>query len=617
MVILAQWTGMACLVLWGFWLCGKLRLPAGFAPAAGLAFGMTALQLLGSLDLLWLGARLLLAGAVLLMVHRRRRLVRDLLRPGVLAFAAGMAVLQIAFALRTPEFQTWDEFSHWGIYFKSVFYEHRFALWDTARSLAHQSYPQGVPALYALFAQLVTEYRESDVLFVTALPLAAAVGALFELFVPRGRRARLLHTVCGCLAAPALFRVFAPDTPYTTAYMDAPVGAMLAAGLLLCLLPCDAGSRIRRGLAVGLFCAAVTTVKEIGTVFALCLLGIWFLQCLADAVPSADGLRRQLVPLGAALLPAAAVPVAWKILLFTQDRGVDQFTSMGPGYFLRCMRNNRSYFLDIWGRYYARIRSYPLLFGCSTFKIGCLCIAAAVLLALALMRLAGRRRGLTAALPALCMAVYWPLYHAVLFYVYICGMSAEEASRMASWDRYFCCFFIGWFAALAGELLLAAGLLADTGFALRRISCLPACLLAVAGLVSLRGGPVDALTLPAASWRAAQRATAQSILEKTSDGPLWLLTADQEIAVQNRWYYQYELYPALVAVETPAVQAEADLFYNVSEHQIRYLVLFGLDDRFVDNYAALADDGLAAARGSEPAVYAVTGEGETLRLVLQ
>lgn len=38
MSILAQIIGLACLLFWGFWLCCKLRLPAGFARCAGCAF---------------------------------------------------------------------------------------------------------------------------------------------------------------------------------------------------------------------------------------------------------------------------------------------------------------------------------------------------------------------------------------------------------------------------------------------------------------------------------------------------------------------------------------------------------------------------------------------------
>ena len=207
MSILAQIIGLACLLFWGFWLCCKLRLPAGFAPLCGLCFCMVVLQLAGSCNQLWLGAQLLLVGAVLTLAQRRRHeILPQLLSPGVLAFCSAAGVLMAVFAIRQPEFQTWDEFSHWGIYFKSVFYQHRFAVWDTTRSLAHQAYPQGLPGLYALFALPAAQYREADVLFVTALPLAAAASALCRRSQPAARASLILsapawpHRRCfGCL----------------------------------------------------------------------------------------------------------------------------------------------------------------------------------------------------------------------------------------------------------------------------------------------------------------------------------------------------------------------------------------------------------------------------------
>lgn len=94
MSILAQIIGLACLLFWGFWLCCKLRLPAGFAPLCGLCFCMVVLQLAGSCNQLWLGVQLLLVGAVLTLAQRRRHeILPQLLSPGVLAFcsAAGGA----------------------------------------------------------------------------------------------------------------------------------------------------------------------------------------------------------------------------------------------------------------------------------------------------------------------------------------------------------------------------------------------------------------------------------------------------------------------------------------------------------------------------------------------
>lgn len=629
MSILAQIIGIACLLFWGFWLCCKLQLPAGFAPLCGISFCMVVLQLAGSANLLWLGVQLLLVGAVLTLVQRRRQeILPQLLTPGVLSFCCAAGVLMAVFAIRQPVFQTWDEFSHWGMYFKSVFYNHSFAVWDPSRSLAHQAYPQGLAGLYALFALPAAQYREADVLFVTALPLAASASALFALPQVTARRMRVAYTAAACLAAPALFWLFAPDTPYTTAYMDAPAGAMFAAALLLCVLPCADGKQVQRGLALALLCAALTTVKEIGTVFALCVMGIWFLQCLASALYRKAGVVRGFLVPFAAVLPAFAVPLAWKLLLKFLHRADDQFSSMGAGYFFQCWQDARSgadrYFYDVWDVYYARLRSYPLLFGCSTFKLGCLCLAAAVLLLVIAIWAMGRQKGLLTALPGLCMVLYWPLYQGVLFYVYICGMSPYEAMQMASWQRYFCCFFIGWFGVLAGEALFigfaaASRLPHPAG---RVLSAIVPCLLVLSSFCGIwQAGSVSALfCLPDAEWRTAQQQTAADLLTRmdgAQDGAVWVLSADNDTAVQNMWYFQYELYPAVTAVEAQSNENDVDLGYNIDEHNVRWIVLFGVSDDFISRYSALADDQLASAQGSIPALYAVTSRDGSLWLTAQ
>ena len=67
-----------------------------------------------------------------------------------------------------------------------------------------------------------------------------------------------------------------------------------------------------------------------------------------------------LLPFTAAL-PCFAIPLAWKLLLKALHRADDQFSSMGPGYFLQCWQEARTgfdrYFYDVWDRYYARLRS--------------------------------------------------------------------------------------------------------------------------------------------------------------------------------------------------------------------------------------------------------------------
>ena len=610
--IAAQWVGILCLLLWGFWLCCKLRLPAGFGPVAAIGFVMVVLQVFGSVHLLWLGTQLLLVGAVLLMAHRKRQeLITYLLHPGVLAFVVGVAVLQIAYAIRAPQFETWDEFSHWGVFFKSVFYDHQFALWQVGRSLAHPAYPQGLPALYALFSTLIGQsgYAEKDVFFAVNLPLLGAASALLSCRFRAGqsRRASAFYRLCAVLGTPLLFWIFTADTPYTTAYMDAPVGALFAAALVLAMLPAARENRVRFSLGIGLLCAAVTTVKEIGGVFALCVLGIWLLRLLLEARP----VRHLLLCVLAAGVPVGLCAGGWKLLLAVTRRGDDQFSHMGLGYFLQCWAEARSgadpYFYEVWGAYFAKFRTSALLFGFSSFKLGLLLAVASVVLAIALYRLRGRQF----AVAPLCMCLYWPCYQGVLFYVYLCGMSAFEAMKVASYERYACCFFIGWFA------VLACGLLSLADAPNPRLHWLRpgvAAGLAVLGACGFAKGS-DAFSLPHEAWRENQIATAAAITgaigkDAAELGSVWILSADEETAYQNMWYYQYELSPYNVAIEAQSGQAGVDLGYNIAEHDVQFLVLFGATQDFTTRYAAQFGDGLAAAQGGAVAVYEVyPGEG--------
>ena len=159
LTLCADWLAVGCLLIWGVWFSDKLRTPVSFAPVLGVSFGMVFLQLAGVVRLLWPGAQLLYLGAAVLLVRRPRKSWQQVLgSPAVLGFLAGALVLQLAWLMREPRFQTWDEFSHWGMFFKSVYHHHSLIQWTDLTS-AHNSYPQGIPALYALTGLARSAYK--------------------------------------------------------------------------------------------------------------------------------------------------------------------------------------------------------------------------------------------------------------------------------------------------------------------------------------------------------------------------------------------------------------------------------------------------------------------------
>ena len=184
---------------------------------------------------------------------------------------------------------------------------------------------------------------------------------------------------------------------------------------------------------------------------------------------------------------------------------------------------------------------------------------------------------------------------------------------MASWERYFCCFFLGWFSVLEGEALLAGFAAAHRlpRMAGHAVPAIVPCLLVCSTLWGIwqAGGAASLFCLPKADWRTEQQQIAADMLTRmdgAQNGSIWLLSADDSMAVQNMWYYQYELYPAVTAVEAQSSETDVDLGYNIGEHDVTWLVLFGVTDDFTARYADLADDGLRIAQSTAPALYAVT-----------
>ena len=616
--VLAQWLAVAALLGWGAWLCRRLRLPEGFGPVLGVVFVMTVLQLLGSVRLLLPGAALLLAAGLLLLCRGgRTALGRYLWAPGVLALLAGVVTAQVLFAVQEPVFVTWDEFSHLGIFYKSVFYGGELVQLSTTSHVIHQAYPQGLPALYALLRVLLPAYRERDIFFITDLPLFAAAGAAFAVYTPRSRAAGLWHRLCAMAAAPLFFHLFTADYPYISVYWDAPVAALFAAGIaVLAVLPAD-GNRGRHALAVGLLAAGCAATKEIGTVFGLCLLGIWVLQCLLARQP----LRRRLGNAALAAAPFAGSVLAWRLLLIVTHRTEDQFASMQASTFLRALQQARSgedlYLYDIRARFINALHTRPLLlahYNAVQMAIGCTVIGLG--LAAALLWLCRGGGGAQLAVLPVCMALYWPCYCFVLFYVYICGMSQYEAQRLASFERYILCFFIGW---LATVLCLAWALWQHLPAAPLRaaLPALQAGGLAAASLCGFVLG-VQAFVSPVPNWRIRQQQTAaavQALLPADAAGtPLLTLSADPDNALKQMYYYRYELYPGTNAVMLP--DAQQVLAPELLPAQMPCtLLLFGLDPDFAARYASYADDGLAAAHRMW-ALYRVDGTADAPRLTL-
>ena len=121
----------------------------------------------------------------------------------------------------------------------------------------------------------------------------------------------------------------------------------------------------------------------------------------------------------------------------------------------------------------------------------------------------------------------------------------------------------------------------------------------------------DVVSLPYEDWRDRQIGLAAQVRQAAGEDTVWILSAEPDTAIQNMWYYQYELAPTRSLVGYQAyLQQGTDVFSVLDSQQPGYLLLFGADDQFVSQYGALADDGLAAARQDPAALYRLTRTGD-------
>lgn len=594
LTILTDFISIFSLLLWGHWLCRRLQLPYTLGPAMGVCWSIVCLTLLGSFSLLWVGAwAFLVLGFGLLILERKnlQSLISYFTAPAVIGFLGACVILEIVYFLKTPSYCQWDELSHWGIYYKCVYYFHNFDVYVPNEIFIHPSYPQGAAALYSLFAILKSSFQERDTYFSLNLILFAAAAALLSAYKEQGltKIKRLVLTLLSLLLVPLLVGAFTffDAKAYTTIYLDIPMGCVFAIGL--CTLVLDHPSMGKKALALAVVCGANACLKDIGFLYSLCIFGAWFLFCLFKSKNFLQALRYLLFACGLSLLET----VVWKIVLSIYDRSQDQFSNM-VGFtdkWKLAAEGTDSFFYDVWDAFVARFTTGDLIYGQSTLTLAVICTVLSWGICLFIL---WRKQSFHMLAIHLLMPIYFLLYCASLFYVYICGMSEAEALGTASYDRYIGSFFVGWFFLLAASLLLLSRSF-DTAAA-RGVQVVVSALLLAGNLYVASVSGLSALTFGTVDWRAAEQSISQALLQQidTDQNQVLLLSASDPYP--RTYYYRYELWPFARVQYTLAVEQDScDLQQLLQNSDISYLLIFGATPDFKASYAGSFSDGLSSA----------------------
>lgn len=273
--------GIFCVLAWGWWLCRRMHLSDGFAPALGLGSAIAVLAAAGCCGLLSLGAQAFILGAVLVTVRPKRGLTRGfLLSPGVCAFITGCAVLALLTLFTATA----------GAASGNIHMEGYFLFSGDSLS-----------ALDFLFAIWTPGENSRSILFTTALPPLAALSAVIArfFFTKASRTVRLLLAgFCGAgLAALMFFAV-------TGKAVSLPVAAVCIglSCLLFILNPASADDplpALHRAQGVGILCSCLVVLGYAGRGAAILMLFLWLVRSISSGLRGKELIRA----FAAALLP--------------------------------------------------------------------------------------------------------------------------------------------------------------------------------------------------------------------------------------------------------------------------------------------------------------------------
>lgn len=542
---------------------------------SSFSFLMIYFLLISSLDILRLGTLCLWIVFLLLffyiIIKEREAFGIYIKSYEIQAFLWASLAFIVLYTIISPFFIDWDEFSHWGPFYKSIKETGKLHVF-LDRKFIHQAYPQGISLLFYGLTFPIAEFSEKSVYCIYAFVIIACSLSI----LPPKKCANLFVGIIVPSFVILLYFLFPYISPYATVYLDTLLGAYFGACVILILKFKDL--TYRNILLHIINIAALMQVKDISIVLALLCIFILFIRYFF--------LKREKILCKKTVLFIGGIFLGlfwWKIILLLTNKREDQFSNLQLGDFLNGLMNfgkNGNYFSDV---FYAFIDAFInrsiMLGGISTIYI-------AILLGILSLIIVFKEEDLYHKLAVSLFPLFFIGYCLILLVVYEIAMSPSEALAVNSYERYISTFFIAWMILIVYEYLrIIKKLTIFKCFPMTLILCV--CCLSVILNDGLRIG-------------INKDDTGRAIMEKISvdsnnfigeNKNIWYVT-DSDL---NRYIFRYLFMPNDISMEVPLLSEEEYLdFPQISQNNgIDYLLLWQLPDYFYEVYGNIFDGTLS------------------------
>lgn len=605
------------IVLWGYVLTSILKIKEGFGPVLGVAVSMAILEIGGAFGILWMAAKIYCIAVCIFSViyiagtRNKADMKTYFLNPSVIGFLFAVLFYIILSLGKTLFYTGWDTFMHWGMFSKSVFYNHNLDVWNNDLCINHRVYPHGMASWYSLFALGKRNYSERDVmlsinvlLFAASCPIVdIAVGRIRKLLPGKKINSVFVYFISGMSVASFLWiwRFSEGVWSYISGYMDIPLGVAFMAAL--CLAVTDSLNCYGKAFGVSLLSAMLVMIKPTGIIFVC---AVWLVYLVN--VYTGKEFHMMSNPVGKLFLAGISLSIPllelgiWNVMMkYLGITGGDQFRlkSFLPGDVIMKYQSDPAYaefFRAVIRNFFAAFIRREAALHISAFGWMILCIAIAVFTIIFQKDHREKKKVLRV---NICMLFLFCLYNLFLLWTYLTTMSEGEAIGIKCYDRYIGAFIIGWFV-LCIYLLFFYSI---GNLKVQYIYFGVFFLCNILGFVNKNTYLKEITPEIEEVYELSEniKKFIPDITYNDSEGmpDLWISYADKEEAFDDRKMYQlkYNLFPNFDFIDIYGVQEN----YNremkdiIAEFSFDYLILYGVNEDFYNSYYWFFTDDLSNA----------------------
>ena len=606
------------IALWGYVLTGILKINKGFGPILGIAASMAVLEIGGAFGVLWPVANIyciavgIFSVAYIACTKNSVDIKAYFLNPSIIGFMFAVLFYMFLSYGKTLFYTELDAFLHWGMFSKAVFYNHNLDVWNNDLCVNHRVYPHGMAAWYSLFALGKSVYSERDVmlssnvlLFASGCPVIDITVCKIRKLLPNNKLITFIVYIISGMSVASLLWIwkFGETWPYTSGYMDIPLGAAFMAAL--CLAVTDSEDYYRKAFGVSLLSAMLVMIKPSGIIFVSVVCLVYLVnEYISKGFHMTFNTAWKLLRGGILNISIPLMELGiWNAMMkYLNITGGDQFRlkSFLPGTVIAKYQSDAAYaelFHIVIRNFFTAFFTREVVFHISAFGWMALCIAMAVLTIIFQKNHREKKKVLCV---NSCMLLLFCLYNLFLLWTYLTTMSEGEAVGIVCYDRYIGSYIIGWF-------VLCIYLLFFYNVGAVKVQYLYLCSFFLCNIFGFLSRDtylkeIDPEIKEIYELRDNIRACIPEMTHDDSgDMPdLWISYADKEESLNDDQITQlkYYLFPEFDLINIYRIQEDyhREMKDIIAEFSFDYIVLYGVDEEFYDTYYWFFADGLSNAR---------------------